>query len=62
MHANKIVDPVQQKHLFIAIIGAKAFNLLEKPGEFMKDWRIRLTILRYLLRGRKRNAPLRHGG
>ena len=37
----------------------QTFNLLEKPGEFLKDWRVRLTILRYMLRGRKRNAQVR---
>ncbi len=37
----------------------RTFNLLEKPGAFMQDWKIRLTVLRYLLRGRKKNAPLR---
>jgi len=37
----------------------KTFNLLETPGEFLKDWNIRMTILRYLLRGRKKNAARR---
>jgi len=37
----------------------RTFNLLEKPGEFLKDWRIRMTILRYLLRGRKKNVARR---
>ena len=36
----------------------RTFNLLEKPGEFLKDWKIRMTLFRYLLRGRKNNAPL----
>lgn len=41
----------------------KTFNLLEPPGEFLKDWRTRLTILRYMLYGRKHNAKARvqHG-
>ncbi|MCZ6503369.1 MAG: hypothetical protein O6945_12735, partial [Gammaproteobacteria bacterium] len=37
----------------------KTFNLLEKPGEFLKDWNIRMTILRYLLKGRKKNVARR---
>jgi 2-polyprenyl-6-methoxyphenol hydroxylase-like FAD-dependent oxidoreductase len=37
----------------------RTFHLLEKPGEFLNDWRIRATTLRYLLRGRRRNAANR---
>ncbi|MEX0943065.1 MAG: FAD-dependent oxidoreductase [Pseudomonadales bacterium] len=37
----------------------RTFNLLEKPGEFLNDWNIRLTVLRYMLRGRKRNTAQR---
>ena len=37
----------------------RTFNLLEKPGEFMKDWRIVLTTFRYMLAGRKHNADAR---
>ena len=37
----------------------RTFNLLEKPGDFLKDWRIRWTIFRYLLRGRATNALAR---
>ena len=37
----------------------RTFNLLEKPGDFLKGWRIRLTILRYMLKGRKHNAAVR---
>lgn len=37
----------------------KTFNLMEKPGEFLKDWRILATTLGYMLRGRKRNAGSR---
>ena len=44
-------------HVFRGVM--KTFNLLEKPGEFLSDWRIRLTIFRYMLRGRKKNAPSR---
>ncbi len=37
----------------------RTFNLLEKPGEFLKEWRVRLTILRYMLYGREYNANAR---
>lgn len=37
----------------------RTFNLLEKPGEFLNDWRIRLTILRYMCYGRRHNASAR---
>lgn len=37
----------------------RTFNLLEKPGEFLKSWRIRAIVLRYMLRGRTRNASAR---
>lgn len=44
-------------HVFRGVM--KTFNLLEKPGEFLNDWRIKLTIFRYMFRGRKKNAPTR---
>ena len=44
-------------HVFRGVM--KTFNLLEKPGEFLNDWKIKLTIFRYMLKGRKRNAPTR---
>lgn len=47
----------QELHVFRGVM--KTFNLLEKPGEFLKDWRIRMTIFRYMFRGRKKNAPSR---
>ncbi len=37
----------------------RTFHLLEKPGDFLKDKRIRNTILRYMLRGRSKNASAR---
>jgi 2-polyprenyl-6-methoxyphenol hydroxylase-like FAD-dependent oxidoreductase len=37
----------------------RSFHLLEKPGDFLKDWRVRRTVIRYMLRGRKRNAASR---
>lgn len=33
----------------------KTFNLMEKPGDFLKDWKVRLTILRYMFYGREHN-------
>lgn len=37
----------------------RTFNLLEKPGAFLNDWHIRLTVMRYMLRGRTRNTAQR---
>ena len=37
----------------------RTFNLMEKPGDFLKDTRIRWTILRYMLRGRAKNNRAR---
>jgi len=37
----------------------RTINLLEPPGEFLKDGRIRRRVMRYMLRGRKRNAAVR---
>ncbi len=45
-----------QSELHVARGMMRTFNLLEKPGDFLKDRRIRLTLLRYMFRGRKRNA------
>lgn len=37
----------------------RTVNLLEKPGAFLKDPKIRRTVLRYMFRGRTRNAATR---
>ncbi|MCB1685079.1 MAG: FAD-dependent oxidoreductase [Pseudomonadales bacterium] len=37
----------------------RTVNLLEKPGAFLEDWRIRMIIFGYMLKGRKRNAAAR---
>ncbi len=37
----------------------RTVNLLEKPGDFLKDRRTRLIVLLYMLRGRSRNATAR---
>ncbi|MBT3428537.1 MAG: NAD(P)-binding protein [Gammaproteobacteria bacterium] len=48
-----------QEQIHVLRGALKTFNLMEKPGEFLKDWRIRLTILRYMLMGRNKNASNR---
>ncbi len=37
----------------------RTVNLLEKPGEFLNDWRTNGIIFAYMLRGRSRNAAAR---
>jgi 2-polyprenyl-6-methoxyphenol hydroxylase-like FAD-dependent oxidoreductase len=37
----------------------RTVNLLERPGAFLQDRRIRLIVMLYMLRGRKRNASAR---
>ncbi len=37
----------------------RTVNLLETPGAFLEDRKIRLTVFLYMLRGRKRNASAR---
>ena len=37
----------------------RTFNLMEKPGEFLKDWRVMLTATRFMFRGREKNAAAR---
>jgi 2-polyprenyl-6-methoxyphenol hydroxylase-like FAD-dependent oxidoreductase len=37
----------------------RTFHLLENPGDFLKDWRIRWTILKYMLKGRANNVSRR---
>ncbi len=37
----------------------RTFNLIEKPGEFLKDRRTQLIVALYMLRGRSRNAAAR---
>ncbi|GIS18154.1 MAG: hypothetical protein CM15mP120_00700 [Pseudomonadota bacterium] len=38
----------------------RTINLVEKPGDFLKDQKFRWTVLGYMLRGRKRNARAPH--
>ncbi len=56
---GEAIGAAAREQLHVLRGAMRTFNLLEKPGDFMKDWKIRLTILRYLLRGRKRNAQRR---
>ena len=37
----------------------RTFHLLERPGEFLKDKKIKRTVFRYMLKGRRRNASKR---
>ena len=37
----------------------RTINLLEEPGEFLREPKIKRTVFRYMLRGRKRNAKAR---
>jgi hypothetical protein len=37
----------------------RSFHLLEPPGAFLKDSKVRRTVLRYMLRGRKKNSATR---
>jgi len=37
----------------------RTVNLIENPGDFLKDKKVKRTIFRYMLRGRKRNAKAR---
>ena len=45
--------------LFIHREVMKTINLIEKPGEFLKNKKIQRTVFQYMLRGRKRNAGSR---
>ena len=37
----------------------RTINLLEKPGDFLNEKKIKRTVFRYMLRGRKKNAAAR---
>ena len=57
------VSAASREHVHVIRGAMKTFNLMEKPGEFLKDRRIQCTVLRYLLKGRSKNAGtrLQHG-
>ncbi len=44
-------------HVFRGMM--RTVNLVEKPGAFLQDKAIKRTVLRYMLKGRKRNARAR---
>jgi len=44
-------------HVFRGMM--RTVNLIEKPGEFLKEGKVKRTVFRYMLRGRKRNAKAR---
>ncbi|MEM7078043.1 MAG: FAD-dependent oxidoreductase [Pseudomonadota bacterium] len=44
-------------HVFRGMM--KTVNLVEKPGDFLQDPKVKRTIFRYMLRGRKRNGKAR---
>jgi 2-polyprenyl-6-methoxyphenol hydroxylase-like FAD-dependent oxidoreductase len=46
-----------EMHVFRGMM--RTVNLIEKPGEFLQDSKVKRTILRYMLRGRKKNAQAR---
>lgn len=48
---------VEQVHVVRGLM--RTVNLLEKPGAFLEDSQIKRTLLRYMLRGRRRNAASR---
>jgi 2-polyprenyl-6-methoxyphenol hydroxylase-like FAD-dependent oxidoreductase len=53
------IGAAAREQLHVVRGALRTFNLMEKPGDFLKDWRVRRTILRYMLRGRSRNAAVR---
>lgn len=44
-------------HVFRGMM--RTVNLIEKPGDFLKEKHVKRTVLRYMLRGRKRNSQAR---
>lgn len=53
------LNRASREQLHILRGAMRTFNLMEKPGEFLNDWGVRLTLLRYMLKGRKHNAAVR---
>jgi 2-polyprenyl-6-methoxyphenol hydroxylase-like FAD-dependent oxidoreductase len=53
------ISAASRRHLFVVRRVMKTFHLLEKPGDFLKNWRVRLIVFAYMLRGRARNAQSR---
>ncbi len=57
---GEAINRASREQIHVLRGAMRTFNLLEKPGDFLKDWRTRITLLRYMLRGRKYNAAVRH--
>ncbi len=53
------VSAASREEIHVVRGAMRTFNLLEKPGAFLNEWRVRLILLRYLFRGRNRNARQR---
>jgi 2-polyprenyl-6-methoxyphenol hydroxylase-like FAD-dependent oxidoreductase len=53
------VAAAAREHIHVVRGALRTFNLMEKPGDFLKDRRVQWIVLRYLLRGRGRNAESR---
>ena len=53
------INSAASEQLHVLRGAMRTFNLMEKPGDFLKDSKIRWTILRYMLRGRAKNNRAR---
>ena len=53
------INSAASEQLHVLRGAMRTFNLMEKPGDFLKDNKIRWTILRYMLRGRAKNNRAR---
>lgn len=53
------INSAASEQLHVLRGAMRTFNLMEKPGDFLKDSKILWTILRYMLRGRAKNNRAR---
>ena len=53
------VSAAARENIYVMRGVARSMNLIETPGAFMADWKIRGIIARFLLRGRRRNQTAR---
>jgi len=53
------ISAASREQLAVIRGAMKTFHLLEKPGDFLKDWKTRFILMRYLIKGRKANAASR---
>lgn len=49
------ISAAARENIYVMRGVMRTFNLIEAPGTFLRDWKIRGLIARYMLRGRKRN-------